>query len=287
MQPLFIGDVQGCAVELGELLDRGSREFGQNLELWIVGDLINRGPRNTQALERVREFIDAGRGHYVLGNHELSLLGVALGTREMGPLDTFGEILDGPDAGEWVEWLRRRPIAVEGRLGGQPFLMVHASVHPEWNIEEALRYAGRIEKRLGNADLDVTRDFLHSANAEHPDRDRLGRMTRCRSVSPSGEWSSQEPDAARVPWHRAWRAHKHRYGIVYGHWATQGLHCAPGLRGLDSGCVHHGRGRDTTLTAWLPDPDDGDAFAIPDKNFWQVPAKRAYWAEIRKDGEGA
>ena len=79
-------------------------------------------------------------------------------------------------------------------------------------------------------------------------------------------------------WHREWAARRHDYAVVYGHWALQGLHLAPGLRGLDTGCVHHGRGRTGFLTAWLPDPGSAAPFSLPDDSFWQIPARRAYYA---------
>ena len=51
--------------------------------------------------------------------------------------------------------------------------------------------------------------------------------------------------------------------------------------GLDTGCVHHGRGRDGCLTAWLPESlartDGGRPFDAPDDRFWHVPAKRRYY----------
>ena len=78
-------------------------------------------------------------------------------------------------------------------------------------------------------------------------------------------------------WHAAWSERGHAYGVVYGHWALQGLHVAPGLRGLDTGCVHHNPERDGTLTAWLPDGHADDPFALPDENFWHVPARRQYY----------
>jgi hypothetical protein len=71
---------------------------------------------------------------------------------------------------------------------------------------------------------------------------------------------------------------------VYGHWSLQGLHVARGLRGLDTGCVHHGRGRDGFLTAWLPDPAADEPFGLPDAAFWKIPARRAYYA--RRDRPG-
>ena len=105
-------------------------------------------------------------------------------------------------------------------------------------------------------------------------------MTCARSVKGARcRWSSRPPsEAAGVAWHEAWLERGHDYGVVYGHWSLQGLHVAPGLRGLDTGCVHHGRGRDGYLTAWLPDPDAGTPFSVPDERFWRVRARRAYYA---------
>ena len=96
-----------------------------------------------------------------------------------------------------------------------------------------------------------------------------------------GAWSPEPPELAPPgyrAWHEVWRERAHPYGVVYGHWALQGLHVAPGLRGLDTGCVHHGRGRDGFLTAWLPDPNAAQPFDVPDERIWQVPARRPYYA---------
>ena len=82
VQPIFIGDVQGCAAEFFELVARAEERFGSDFELWLVGDLINRGPGNLELLQRVREWVEDGRCRYVLGNHEVSLLRVAWGLRE-------------------------------------------------------------------------------------------------------------------------------------------------------------------------------------------------------------
>ena len=75
---IFIGDVQGCRAELEDLL----REVGFDAahdELHPVGDLVNRGPDSLGTLRLLRE-LDAGG---VLGNHDLHLLRVAHGTREL------------------------------------------------------------------------------------------------------------------------------------------------------------------------------------------------------------
>jgi hypothetical protein len=109
--------------------------------------------------------------------------------------------------------------------------------------------------------------------------DAFGRLISARSATPAGGWSELLPEelAGAEPWHAAWSRSQHAFGVVYGHWALQRLHVAPHLRGLDTGCVHHGRGGDGFLTAWLPDERASDPFAIPDEAFWHEPARRRYW----------
>ena len=101
MQPVFVGDVQGCATELDDLLTQAWDRFGAGFEPWIVGDVINRGPGNRQALEQVRDLVEAGRARLVLGNHEIGFLAAHLGLRELRSSDTFGDLLGAADAREW------------------------------------------------------------------------------------------------------------------------------------------------------------------------------------------
>jgi bis(5'-nucleosyl)-tetraphosphatase (symmetrical) len=280
MQRIFLGDVQGCADELAELIARAKDEFGEEFSLWIAGDLINRGPDNLRPLECVRELMMAGRAEYVLGNHEINLLAVDFGLRELGPNDSFGDVLESSEAADWIDWLRSRALVVEGQLGDQRFAMVHASASPEWSLADLIEQGDRVRRRLSGT-LSEAKDFLASDPDSDPVRDVLGRLTRCRSVAPSGDWSSAEPTSPDRAWHLEWADHSHDYGLVYGHWARQGLHVASGLRGLDTGCVHHGRGRDGFLTAWLPESiprsDARAPFDAPDDRFWQIPARRRYY----------
>jgi bis(5'-nucleosyl)-tetraphosphatase (symmetrical) len=276
VQPVFVGDVQGCAAELDELLARARRRFGRRFELWVVGDLVNRGPDSLRALGRVRDLVEQGRARYVLGNHEVGFLRTALGQRAPGPADTLDELLEQPDLDDWVDWIRSRPLIECGTLGDVPFVMVHAALHPDWEPSDARRSLAGARRRLAHAEREVAAALLARSPADDPDRDALARVLSCRSVAPDGGWSPAEPDGGRVAWHRAWRERGHAYGVVYGHWSLQGLHVAPGLRGLDTGCVHHGRGRDGFLTAWVPDGRP-DPFGVPDGRFWQVRARRRYY----------
>ena len=130
MQRLFVGDVQGCSDELNELLERAEKKYGDEFELWQVGDLVNRGPGNLRVLERVRSLDEQGRAHCVLGNHETALLEVAFGLRSLRPEDTYGDVLESSEADDWINqtWTFAKQIAplllvgvlVAGFLLGRP-----------------------------------------------------------------------------------------------------------------------------------------------------------------------
>jgi len=284
VQPVFVGDVQGCADELDELLARLRARLGERFEVCFVGDLVNRGPASLRVLETVHDLVERGRARVVLGNHDLGLLLTATGRRAPRPGDTLAAVLASPDLGRWVEWLRRRPVLETGRLGETPFALVHAGLHPAWSLDEARAHAGRASSRLGHPDRAVFEAFLDARPAADPVRDDLDRLLQCRIARADGSWSRDEPTRPEDAWHRRWREHGHGYGIVYGHWSIQGLHVAPGLRGLDTGCVHHGRGHEGFLTAWLPDPRNPRPFDLPDTRFEAVRAHRRY---VLSDGPEA
>ena len=208
---------------------------------------------------------------------ELALLRLNFGLREEARGDTFQEVLAAPDGAQWIDWIRAWPLVRSGNLGGRPFAMVHAAAGPGWNLEELCTRAGALESQLRGPER-MVKALLAGRRSENLAADDLERMTRCRSAALDGSWASQEPLAPETAWHVAWAQGAPAYGIVYGHWALQGLHQTPDLRGLDTGCVYHGNGRDGFLTAWAPDSTAPNPFALRDSNLWQVPARRRYWS---------
>ena len=87
----LVGDVQGCDDAFERLL--AAIGFSPSRDrLVVLGDLVNRGPASLKVLRRLRALGDAAT--CLLGNHDLHLLAVAHGARQLHAGDTFGDVLD-------------------------------------------------------------------------------------------------------------------------------------------------------------------------------------------------
>ncbi len=247
-----IGDIQGCAGAFGQLLKEIQFKPGSD-RLWLVGDLVNRGPASLDTLRQVRDLGDAATT--VLGNHDLHLLALAAGARKPGKHDTLDEILDAPDATELLDWLRQRPLAHHEVVAGQPHLLVHAGLLPIWSVQEALVHADEVASALRAHDW---RSFFLHMYGDEPSAwsDELGgyerlrvavnALTRLRFCDASGvmDLKSKEGAGAAPPGFQAWFDIASRRSadttVVFGHWSTLGLLLRQKLIGLDSGCVWGG-----------------------------------------------
>src|SRR5438552_5959899 len=200
MATYAIGDVQGCFDELQALLAR--LRFGKQDRLWLVGDLVNRGPRSLEVLRFVRDLGD--RAITVLGNHDLHLVTQLEGFERPRKDDTLDDVLAAPDRRELVDWLRTRPL-MHASAG---YAMVHAGLLPQWTIDKALGLAGEVEAALAAPGY---RDFLANMYGSKPDRwsdaltgwDRLrvtvNAMTRMRFSTPDGKMEFRAKGATAPP----------------------------------------------------------------------------------------
>ena len=83
----LIGDLQGCCDAFERLL--ATLDFSPSRDhVYLLGDLVNRGPCSLKVLERLAGFGDAAT--CLLGNHDLHLLAVAHGVRAPHRSDTLG-----------------------------------------------------------------------------------------------------------------------------------------------------------------------------------------------------
>ncbi|HEX4050022.1 MAG TPA: symmetrical bis(5'-nucleosyl)-tetraphosphatase [Steroidobacteraceae bacterium] len=250
-----IGDIQGCGEELEELLER--IDFVRSRDrLWLVGDLVNRGPRSLQVLRRIHTLGDAAV--CVLGNHDLHLLAVALAGARQRRSDTLAEVLAAPDRDTLIDWLLHRPLAVYQPGGTAPGaradLLLHAGLVPQWSVGETLALAAEVQHALQSA----PRRLLARMYGDRPERWKQGLsgmarlrftvnvLTRLRFCTAAGQIDLQHkgrPDSAEapwIPWFKAPARASSEARIVFGHWSALGLYRAPGLLGLDTGCVWGG-----------------------------------------------
>ena len=253
---IAIGDVQGCASCLRELLAR----LPGDEPLWFAGDLVNRGPASLEALRMVRAL--GPRATCVLGNHDLHLLAVHAGIRPAHDTDTLDDILAAPDRDELIDWVRTRPLAV-ARDG---HLMVHAGVFPQWSAEDVLERAREVERVLAGDDwIEFLREMYGNRPAKWDDSltgaDRLraiiNALTRMRMLAPDGsqDFRHKGPPETAPAGYRPWFDWPGRRTadtvMVVGHWSALGLVDTPKLLALDTGCVW---GRELTAVR-LPDRD--------------------------------
>jgi bis(5'-nucleosyl)-tetraphosphatase (symmetrical) len=262
-----IGDVQGCHAELCELLTLIGFSPGSD-RLWLVGDLVNRGPESLAVLREVKALGDAAVT--VLGNHDFHLLTLAAGHRKPHRGDTLDDVLGAPDRDELIEWLKRRPLIVQEN----GLLLVHAGVIPQWTAEEAVTLSREVEAVLASDAADA---FLRELYGDQPDtwRDDLAGFDRLRYIvnvcarlrfcSAEGKLELREKRGAGAapPGTRAWFAHESRrtagVTVVCGHWSTLDLMLAPNVLMLDSGCVWGGA---LTAIRW------------PDRRVYQVGSRQ-------------
>lgn len=252
MSTFAIGDLQGCHDELRHLLDRLAFDPSRD-RLWLVGDLVNRGPKSLETLRFLQSLGDAAV--CLLGNHDLHLLACAAGAAGSKGKDTFEDVLQAPDREPLLQWLRTRPLLHhDARLG---YTMVHAGLAPQWTIAQAAALAREAEQVIAGEASDA---FFRQMYGDEPDRWEPGLegharirfvvncLTRLRVCHADGRLALRDkgkPDFERtdlLPWfalpHRA--SAKDR--IVFGHWSTLGRVDWPEYRvhGLDSGCVWGG-----------------------------------------------
>ncbi|MEZ5662973.1 MAG: symmetrical bis(5'-nucleosyl)-tetraphosphatase [Burkholderiaceae bacterium] len=244
----LIGDVQGCDDALGRLLEHVGFSASRDT-LYLLGDLVNRGPASLQVLRRLMAL--GTSAHCLLGNHDLHLLATAHGVRKPHRKDTLDDILDAPDADALLDWVRTRPLAMTAR----GWLLVHAGMLPSWDVAQTLALAGEVERELRGPGWSA---FLHSMYGNNPDRwnddlrghDRLrvivNAFTRLRFCSAEGVMEFETKDSASaappgfMPWFDVPGRRTADVPVAFGHWSTLRTHPRPLLLPLDTGCVWGG-----------------------------------------------
>lgn len=242
----LIGDVQGCDAALGRLLANIGFSPSRD-QVFLLGDLVNRGPDSAGVLRRA--MAQEGAIRCILGNHDLSLLAVANGTRRAQDSDTHDSVLQAPDRERLLLWLRQQPLA----LDAYGWLLVHAGVLPSWPRAQVLALAAEAADALAGPGHG---QFLAQMYGNQPDRwhdnlsgiDRLrviiNALTRLRFCTPEGVMADlkasgppAEAPKGMLPWYEAPRRRTAGQRIAFGHWSSLGYLSRADLLALDTGCV--------------------------------------------------
>jgi len=244
----LIGDVQGCDTALGRLLEKVGYSASRDTA-YLLGDLVNRGPESDAVLRRLMGYGDSAR--CLLGNHDLSLLAVAHGSRAPHRNDTMDRVLRATDRDAMLQWLRAQKMAMHEH----GLLMVHGGVLPQWDAAQVMSLAAEVEAVLRGPQL---ADFLPQMYGNEPSQwrddlrgaDRLrivvNALTRLRFCTPDGVMHLQASgglDAAppgTVPWFDVPGRRTANETVAFGHWSTLGYLRRPDVISLDTGCVWGG-----------------------------------------------
>ncbi len=264
MATYAIGDLQGCFADFQRLIDLIRFDPAQD-KLWLVGDIVNRGPDSLSLLRYIKQAGDTIL--MVLGNHDLHLLMVAAGKAKKHRNDTIQPILDAPDQEELLHWLRHQKLF---HSEGQ-YAMVHAGLLPSWSIAQAEQLAREVENALQQ---DNSQELLSSMYGNEPDywqdewtdymrlRVIINAMTRMRVCTLEGKMNFtykgnlQSIPSGYFPWFNVPQRASQNCTIMCGHWSALGLHITDNLIALDTGCVWGGQ-----LTAIRL--EDREVFQLP------------------------
>lgn len=248
----LIGDVQGCDAALQRLLD--TLAFSPSRDtLFLLGDLVNRGPDSAAVLRRLMGYGNAAR--CLLGNHDLHLLAVAHGVRKPRRKDTLDGVLNAPDRQTLLHWLRLQPMALLETLGNQELLMVHAGVLPAWTAIKTIALAREVESVLQSP---AAGEFFHAMYGDAPaawndtltgmDRIRVvvNALTRLRFCTAEGTMEFETKDSANaaptgyMPWFTVPGRKTASITVAFGHWSTLGWLGRTDVLAMDTGCVWGG-----------------------------------------------
>ncbi len=243
-----VGDIQGCYVEFQQLLEQMRFDPAQD-KLWLVGDLVNRGPGSLEVLRLVKSLGDSAIT--VLGNHDLHLLAVAEGAAELHRSDTLDEVLNTPDRNELLTWLRRQRLL----YAENGFVLVHAGLLPQWSVKQAASLAREVENALRGDDYATFLARMYG-NIPHNWDDELtgykrlrvitNAFTRMRICTLQGEMEFkfkgevEHIPAGYMPWFEVPKRKSQDAIVIFGHWSALGLKLTPKVIALDTGCLWGG-----------------------------------------------
>jgi len=244
-----IGDIQGCFDELLRLLEVIS--FDEHTDqLWFAGDLVNRGPKSLETLRFIKSLGDSAVT--VLGNHDLHLLAASCAPKIAHKKDSLLPILEAPDSGELIDWLRHRPLF----HFNEDFCLIHAGLPPQWDFKKTKKMALLAEQALQGPKYEAflkqmygNKPNIWSSDLKRVDKLRfiINCFTRMRYCDVNGRLDfvhsgpiGSQPKSL-MPWFDVPKRKSADMRIIFGHWSALGYYEGPNCYAIDTGCLWGGQ----------------------------------------------
>lgn len=243
-----VGDIQGCFDSFQALLKKINFDPKKD-ELWVAGDLVNRGDKSLETLNYLYSIKDSIK--VVLGNHDIALIAAYAGVKKSN--ETIQPILDAPNASELIHWLRHQAFFHwDFSLG---YCMAHAGVSPQFDFGMARTHASRIEKKLQGRNYKAwlkhmfkksSNKFNAKASSLDIEKYILSSFTAMRFCEDDGRLDFKQkgkPTEYKVskkglkPWFACPTRRSTSLKIVFGHWSTLGYYQDSNVLALDTGCL--------------------------------------------------
>ena len=249
-----IGDIQGCYKEFKLALKKVNFNLDEDY-LWLVGDLINRGPDSLKLLKHIYKIKE--RTHIVLGNHDLHFLACFYGQRKLAKADTISKLMQSKKSLKYAKFLMEQPLIFKKEIvfknKSKKVIMVHAGIPPNLSLENCFDLNKEFQVALKKNPKRILKKIFNNPFSKFSKKmsriDRIiffaNALTRIRACNHKGEIDFNfKGRINEIPKKlNAWFNYENSIigensQLIFGHWAAiKGKTKKKDIFGLDTGCV--------------------------------------------------
>ena len=249
-----IGDIQGCYKEFKLALKKVNFNLDEDY-LWLVGDLINRGPDSLKLLKHIYKIKE--RTHIVLGNHDLHFLACFYGQRKLAKADTISKLMQSKKSLKYAKFLIEQPLIFKKEIifknKSKKVIMVHAGIPPNLSLENCFDLNKEFQIALKKNPKRILKKVFNNPFSKFSKKmskiDRIiffaNALTRIRACNDKGKIDFNfKGRINEIPKKlNAWFNYENSIigensQLIFGHWAAiKGKTKKKDIFGLDTGCV--------------------------------------------------
>ena len=249
-----IGDIQGCYKEFKLALKKVNFNLDEDY-LWLVGDLINRGPDSLKLLKHIYKIKE--RTHIVLGNHDLHFLACFYGQRKLAKADTISKLMQSKKSLKYAKFLMEQPLIFKKEIifknKSKKVIMVHAGIPPNLSLENCFDLNKEFQIALKKNPKRILKKIFNNPFSKFSKKmsriDRIiffaNALTRIRACNHKGEIDfnfkgriNEIPKKLNAWFNFENSIISENSQLIFGHWAAiKGKTKKKDIFGLDTGCV--------------------------------------------------